>query len=346
MKPLFYLTLLFLTIGVKSQSLVLTQVAYEPVAGDSSFYHVLDTSSFVNGLPISANGNNVVWNFSSLLSTPLKANSVYLNPAAVSGSSAHPTSNLVQKQGNLYNYFKSVTSPTTQTEMIAISSNSLNLTFTNTAILAKFPVAYGNSFTDNIAGTFNFSLSGTFTGSASTTADGTGTLQLPDGMTLNNVLRVKSVQTINLFLGFLPFGVAKQTVYNFFHSSQKFPVLNITYSSLTITGSTTSSLSAVVTGNSKTIIVGHEEQFFETDNVRIYPIPVNDNLYISLEDLDEPERIQVFNTLGASVITINTIGNEKTANTISFSDLPDGMYFVRIKTETKSFQKKILVNHH
>lgn len=343
MKTFFVICLSIVTVFSQAQSLVLTQAAYEPVIGDSSFYHVLDTSAFGSGLPVNISGNNSTWNFSALISTAVKANSSYVDPITVPSASAYAGTNLVQKQGGLLNYFKSVVTPSPQTEMLGLSSNTLNLNFTNSAILAKFPVSYGNSFTDNIAGTFNFSVSGTFNGSVSTSADGAGTLQLPNGLSLSNVLRVKSVQTINLSLGIIPFGTAKQTVYNYFHSSQKFPILNVTYTSLSIIGSTSPSVSAVVTGNSKTIIVGLEEMGNTLSHLMVYPNPARDAILIQ-SGLDVGEIIvELFDSKGSRVYATQRTLNGTSSEVISLSDLPRGFYFITFKSGSQSFQRKLIL---
>ncbi len=343
MKFHFLLVLSFVSIAAKAQTLVLTQGAYEPAIGDSSFYHVLDTNYFWAGLPNSTAGSNSTWNFSNLISTAVKANSSYVDPITVPSATAYAGTNVVQKQGALFNYFKSVTTPSPQTEMLGLSSNTLNLNFTNSAILAKYPVSYGNSFTDNIAGTFNFSVSGTFNGSVSTSADGAGTLHLPNGLSLSNVLRVKSVQTINLGLGIIPFGTAKQTVYNYFHSSQKFPVLNITYTSLSIIGSTSPSVSAIVTGNSKTIIVGVDEEGMALSNLSLYPNPAREVIFIDANQFLGEVQIELFDSKGARVYTTKRILNGGTTEVVSLSDLPRGFYFVKLQSGTHSLQRKMIL---
>jgi len=343
MKSFFLLVVSFVSLASSAQTLVLTQGAYEPAIGDSSFYHVLDTSAFGSGLPINITGSNSTWNFSTLISTAVKANSSYVHPNTVPSATAYAGTTLVQKQGGLFNYFKSVSTPSPQTEMLGLSSNTLSLIFTNSAILAKFPVGYGSSFTDNIAGTFNFSVSGTFSGSVSTSADGAGTLHLPNGLILNNVLRVKSVQTINLSLGIIPFGTAKQTVYNFFHASQKFPVLNITYSSLSIIGSTTPSLSAVVTGNSKSIIVGLEEMSPQFSELNMYPNPTSGSIFIVANQLLGEIQIELFDSKGSRVFTTNRLLNAGLTELVSLSDLPRGFYFVKLNSGSRSFQRKFIL---
>ncbi len=337
---LFFIASSFFSMG---QSLVLTQATYEPVIGDSSYYHILDTSAFSSGLPNAITGSASVWNYSNLISTATKANAIYVSPLSVSEASAYPSATVVQKQGNLYNFFKSVTSPTTQTELLGIGSNSLNLTFTNSAIVAKFPLSYGVSFTDNVSGTFNFSLSGTFNGSVSTNADGGGTLQLPDGVILSNVLRVKSVQTLNLNLGFIPFGTIRQVVYNYFHGSQKFPVLNITYSSLTITGSTTPSVSAVVTGNSKTILVGLEEEKNQLLTLQVFPNPAKEIVYISSGDISGELEVLIFDVNGTQVYKGALRLSKENSEPKSLSGLANGMYFLKLSNGTRSVNKKLVI---
>ena len=204
-------------------------------------------------------------------------------------------------------------------------------------------MSYGNSFTDNISGTYNFSISGVFNGSVSTHADGTGTLLLPGGLTLNNVLRVKSVQTINLFWGILPFGTARQTVYNFFHASQKFPVLNMTYSSLSITGSTTPSVSAVVTGNSKTIIVGLNEHIKALSSVQLYPNPVKDFIFIESNELKGEVLVEIMDSNGGLVLSTKRFLNATTSESVSLRGLANGFYFAKIQSGTNQILKKFIV---
>ncbi len=343
MKPIIFTFFLFLASFSRSQSLVLTQAAYEPVIGDSSFYHVLDTIAFGLGLPLNISGNNVTWNFGNLISTAVKANSSYVDPSTVPSATAYAGTSMVQKQGALFNYFKSVVTPSAQTEMLGLSSNTLNLNFSNSAILVKFPLSYGNSFTDNIAGTFNFSVSGTFNGNVSTNADGAGTLQLPNGLVFSNVLRVKSVQTINLSLGILPFGTAKQTVYNYFHGSQKFPVLTITYTSLNVIGSSSPSVSAVVTGNSKTIIVGLEEENSFVSNLSLYPNPATDAIFIDANQMAGEVEIELFDAKGTKVLTRQGVLNGTTTPVLSLSGLPKGMYILKLRSGTRSIQKKVIL---
>jgi hypothetical protein len=113
------------------------------------------------------------------------------------------------------------------------NNNTLSFNFTNTAVAAKYPMAFGTSISDNFSGTFVFSLNGTCSGTLTSNADGYGTIKLPNNLTLTNVLRVKSVQTLNLsaalITGLPPtqVGTIKQTYYNSIFSNNRKRFFNI-----------------------------------------------------------------------------------------------------------------------
>lgn len=68
--------------------------------------------------------------------------------------------------------------------------------------------------------------------------------------------------------------------------------------------------------------------------IKIYPNPANDKLHIESEQL--PEKIQIFDLNGK---VIKNLGNTKD---ISVADIPQGIYFIRIKTDKGEFNKKFI----
>lgn len=233
----------------------------------------------------------------------------------------------------------SVTSGTLQqTELLGLSSNTLSVTFINTGVVAKFPISYGSTSSDPLSGNFTgFSFTGTCNGNVTTTADGLGTLNLPGGITLTNVLRVKSVQSINLVVGFLPLATAKQTIYNFYHSSQKFPVLSVNYTSIALTAQ-----SPTVTGfvngskNYFTVPVGLNEAALSGSEVQIYPNPAS-------------RVISVFAANEAGVVNVRIVdmtGREQLTTTIekevNITNLSPGMYVMELTTRNGTVRKKFL----
>ena len=334
MKKLLPALFLISFLNLDSQTFTLTQAFNEPVVSDTERVYVIDTSAYAGGLNVASTGANHVWTYTNLITTSNSVTSIYATTASVPSSSNYPGSTIAKKQGLINSFYKSVTSPSTQIEFMGISSASLTLNFSNTAILQKFPFAFGNSFTDNFSGTFTFSLSGTANGNATVTADGTGTLNLPDGLILNDVLRIKSYQSTNFTSGVIPVGSLKQTVYTFYHASQKFPIFTIDYSTLTAFGSPT--LSAAITGNKNDFTVGLKENNNNIINSLFYPNPVTDILNIAVSPLHKPQEIKIYNQLGEVVF------RSSFENKINIQELNAGIYFIELKTENGISRKKIL----
>ncbi len=335
MKKLLFLILAFVQSAFDAQTL--TQGFNEPIVGDSDRTYPIDTSAFAGGLPISVTGSNSVWNFTNLSITNSVINTAYVNTVTVPSATAYPGSTLVQKQGTLYTFIKSVKTPTTQTEVLGVFSTSLSLTFTNSALAAKYPVNYGSTVSDNISGSFIFSTTpGTCSGNIITNADGLGTLNLPNGITLTNVLRVKSVQTLTLTAGFIPLGNIKQTIYNFYHSSQKFPMLSINYQSLSFIISPTPTVTAFVTGNAKTLIASISQNTQDSQEIIFYPNPLNSILHLRVNEIYKPKLINIYDEL------LQLIYTRAYTENINMYDYHKGIYIVEVQTEKGSIIRKII----
>lgn len=79
---------------------------------------------------------------------------------------------------------------------------------------------------------------------------------------------------------------------------------------------------------------------YQSNKISIYPNPVFDFLNIKLPKQSENANIKVFNNLGVQVITLeHASGN---ALKIKLNQLPDGIYFIEIKSPSINEVKKIL----
>lgn len=330
---------LFISFLANSQSLILTQAAYEPVIGDTNRMYILDTSAFSSGLNVNSTGANHLWDYQALVSTNSLVTSVYLNTTAVSASSNFPGSSMVQKQGPLNNFLKSTTTPTTQTEFLGINSPGITMNFTNSAVMVRYPLAFGNTVTDPFSGSFTFSTtSGNATGNATTTADGTGTLSLPAGITYTNVLRVKSIQNINMSVSGFPAGTIKQVMYNFYDGSEKFPIFSINYTAMQLTLQSPT-VTVNVTGHKNAFPVGINENDFSNTLVSVFPNPGNDFINITLngEHL-QPKKIIVYDQLGKEVLNMGF------TERVDITNLKSGVYMLEIISERGTARKKIIRN--
>src|SRR5688572_22618744 len=227
MKGLYFV--LFLLFLVQLDAQTLTQSANEPTIGDVDRTYKLDTSAYTTGLPSAVTGSNAVWDFTKLSGTfPVVVDS-FISPQAAVGASIYPGSTFSQHRDAIYTFFKSTPSPQ-QTELLGAYSPSLALTFSNSAIIAGYPVSYGYFLSDPVSGTFTYNTTkGACNGSITISADATGTVNFPNNVSFQNVLRLKSVEELTMSVGPLPVGSIRQVVYNYYAPGKKFPIISCNY---------------------------------------------------------------------------------------------------------------------
>lgn len=325
--------------GLLSSAQTLTQSFNEPKIGDVQKMVRLDTSEYLVKVPVDSTGLNFHWNFSKLhtSSDPIVTN--FVDTSAVPASTAYPLCNIVQDDGGFYTFLKSVTTPTTRTEVLGLSLPFGTTTFTNSGIAAVYPISAGSSFTDNIAGTAVLTGS-TFplSGKISYTADGTGTLTLADGFTYTNVLRVKTTLSITATLFIIPVGTIVQTSYDYYAPTEKFPVLSIGYQSFSTFGGSPS-VTATYAGNSRSF-TGIQELTNNNSDLHIYPNPATDQVFLTTTlGLSNSARLSVFSVTGALVQDTNVEGN----GAFSVSHLSAGLYQVVVTDKNQRYTQKLVI---
>jgi len=331
--------LLFLAIWcgvISAQNLTMTQAAYEPIVGDFSNKYNLDTSFYTSGLPSNISGNGVTWDFSNLAVTPTVMNTNFVSPSSLTVT-APAGSTYAEDQNGSYSFFKSVTSPTTQTELLSLKVGTLSLNFTNSGIVARYPISYGYSLADAVSGTVLFPpLLPTFNGTVTTTADGQGTLLMPQGNTFTNVLRLKSVQVITVTA--IPIGTVatiNQTIYNYYSLQHKFPILTINNTSNTF--STTTTKVTTATGNASFLAIGLKENSLNSVNFNVYPNPAINSVTVLLENNRTAESLTLINSIGQKIKTCNN------SNQLHISDLPRGIYYLEVRSNDQSGRKPLVI---
>jgi hypothetical protein len=333
MKKIF--TLLFFVAMGTTWSQTLTQTFNEPVAGDFERTVALDTSGYTVRVPVNITGPNSNWNFDKLKTASNPALSAYVTPSAVPAASAYPSCNLVQDDGGFYTFLKSVSTPTTRTELLGFNLAVGTVSLSNTAITAVYPISAGSTFSDNASGSLTFS--GTtypITGRVSYTADGTGTLTLGDGFIFNNVIRLKTIQTFTATLLGFPLAELKSTSYTYYDMSLKFPVLSIDYSSFGLIGS--ASVTASYRGHASAF-TGISSAGLLQEQLHLYPNPANEEVTITLPESGAEARLRVFDSAGRLAIETTVTGGSVM---LDLRPLPAGIYQIvvdgdRLHSSTK-----------
>ena len=317
--------------------LSLTKAFNEPVLGNVNSQHGYDT---ISAIPKNT-GANQVWNFSALTTNTIVNVGTYTTVASTPNGSSFTSATLAESDGaGGYTYTKSTA---TQYELVGIVNPNITLNFSNnTAIVAIWPLTMGYSNTDTFSGTAvaNGTLNGTATGTITTLGSGTGTLIIPGGASFTNILQVQTKQNIDISLAG---GVITATIvavdYNYYHSSQKFPILTVSYSD--IQGSFTSN-TAVVTVNNN-VLAGINDLNFDA-TFSIFPNPANQYVNVKLNNMSNDVcKVEIVNSIGQLAKSINLGSDSEISNSISISDLSDGIYMVKTTLGNKVSSRKLIV---
>ena len=313
--------------------------SFYPVSG-SNYAIVVPASS----IDQSAAGANVMWDFTNL--TPVGSSyDENTTPTAQEIADFPNTTNATQNTStvNMTTNVSSVYSKNISNEIsiTGIYSPQVTLNFaTNNAKLGTFPLNYGYSFTDNLAGTYSYdTYNGTLTGTITTSVDAYGTLMLTIagmGSTSETVTRLKSEQNINLNYGFfMNVGTIHQTLYSYYVAGNNSPVFRTSTTAVNVP-----LLSIDQTGEQYERFVGVlgiNENVAAANTVSVYPNPAEDVLNINNQTAHSITGITVTDMSGRIVIQ-----KKGEVTTLLIGHLQKGLYTATIITDSGSFIKKIM----
>jgi hypothetical protein len=335
MKKIYLVSLFFLAATLVNGQTV-TQSFNEPSVGDVDKNYKLDTSAYVSGLP-SATGTNVVWDFTQVTGTfPVIVDSMVVPSSAVGGS-AHPTATYAQKRGGINSFFRSVPN---QTEWLGVYSPSLIVTFTNSAIVATYPVNLGYSFSDPVTGTFKYITStstttGVCNGNLKVVADGVGTLKLPNNVQFQNVLRLRSVETLTMTTGFITAGTINQSVFSYYVPGIKYPIITAQYQKYQLLVGTPT-ITAMAYGNFNYFTVAGLNETEMGQQPEIYPNPFHDKLFLRGDATLGQHEFKLHNLQG------QLLAHASSLEDLAVSEFPSGIYLLEIKNKSGSTYRKIV----
>lgn len=180
-----------LSVTTMAQGPTLTASTSTPVLGETFMNQVAQTGN----LPSYAGGANQTWNYSALIDSSIAAGVQVLLPSATPYAALFTNSNLAIQTSNNANvvYFNSQAS---QLSIVGIyAADTGQITYTTPRIYLPYPFSYNSFYTDSVVGEVA-SYGVIFRGKDSLNADGYGTLNLPNGKTYTNVLRVQYIENV------------------------------------------------------------------------------------------------------------------------------------------------------
>jgi hypothetical protein len=328
------------TVLISSQfvnaQLTLTKAANEPVIGDVHSKQGFDSTGV---LPVNT-GSNQLWNFSAITANTVVGVATYTTASSTPSASSFPAATIAeQSSGGDYTYFNA--SSTQYALLGSIDGAGTYINFSsNPGIIATWPVTMGYNGTDQFGGNVVVSgLSGTAAGTMNVMGSGTGTIMLPGGVTLSNVLQVKMTQTIDLNLmgGFIT-GTITVNNYQYYHATQKFPVLELQYQRTDVAGSITDTYDLTVNNN---VLTGINSASSDRSNFVMYPNPASDKVNVIVaNDKNENVSVEILNQFGQ---TVKTVDNATMNSSIDVSGLANGIYFVKTTVGGKAATKKLII---
>lgn len=341
-KRLFIASLLFTSV-VSAQSL--TQ-ANEPGVGASASMFVCD-SAFANFA--TTNGTGVTWNFSGISgyeSVPSKLITV----ATPSTSDFAPATKVTVIDGLISTYWTSTSTERTSQGFVytdeTVGEVEVKLA-TNNEKIADYPFAFGNSFTDTYQGTLsNASITSggdvPCTGTVTAEIDGQGTLILPGGISLPNVIRYKVVETSNATITL--FGISinvtvVRTQYDYYNvGNSTLPVFTHLQISATDGASINNSTTLVLSSVEPEELVGLSKN--TKNDFVVYPNPTQGKITLK-GDFSSNASAVVVDQAGRVVASVESLSN---GTTLDLSAVQKGMYSVVITNNGAKTTKTISVN--
>jgi len=241
-----------------------------------------------------------------------------------------------------------------------LSTGNAKIEFEKPIVEMAFPFQYQSQISGEMKGTYTTLPSGkieTIDGNYSVTADGWGTLILPNGVTLNNVLRVVYVKDYSQTMGDINYYITVKH-YLYYAAESRYPVLQVNEAKTTCDCACKfNDLTAlynpnVVPNNKPTPQVMPETpqvtpEIVSNFNYTLYPNPAKTELRVDYNVLaDSKIKISIIDIAGKKVKTIVNTKQELGAYSIvtDVDRLTDGVYVLEIqvngKVYTETFIKK------
>jgi hypothetical protein len=340
-----YLSILTIALAfTASAQLSLTKAFNEPVLGNINTKKGYDSTTVIP----KNTGAGQTWNFSSLIANTVTAISTYTTVASTPSASTFPSATIAEADGTgAFNYFKSTA---TQSEFVGIDDGAgSTLSFTNSAIVAIWPINFGYANTDSYGGPVNAAATpGVANGVINTNGTGSGTVTLPGSISFANCLQVKMTNSLNVVVGTFPSSFTLDVIstdWSYYSGTQKFPILTVSYQTQTansILGPTVQVTADVRINNA--VLTGITDLNFDAINYNVYPNPATESVNIHLtNDKTETVSVVVINNLGQVVRSIDLGSAIEVKYLLNTTDLASGIYHIKTSVGEKSTTKKLII---
>lgn len=346
-KKLLSISALFMTGISFGQSL--TQ-ANEPTIGSNVGMYVCDSNytAYEN-----ITGNNATWDYSEITGYPgVTKNIQVIDPTSTPNSSTFPSSTKAFQIEDFVTTYWNSTTGDRSSQGFVFEEPSMGTIIgdysSNNEILMTYPFANGSTSNDTYAGSLSFTFNGqamnpNCTGTANSTIDGIGTLILPDGSSVGNVIRYKMVDVTNATVNIIiPMNLQMtRTHYEYFNlAGGNLPIFIHSKSTIMQAGSSTplADVSLVLSSVEPTSMNADLNKQI-TNNYKFFPNPSKGEFVVAGE-FNENSFIQISDQSGR-IIYFNS--DLEMVNNVKLSNIQKGIYFMNINNNGKHSLEKIII---
>jgi hypothetical protein len=333
-----YLILTFAatTVLCLNAQLKMKKVSHGIVAGDA--HHFLFTEPVNN---VGMAGKNRTWDFSNVKENGKTLTSHMFSAIETpKGSLIKNANSVIEEFGNFF-YFKETEN---EIEHVGYISGNTIMIYDKPLLKLKFPLTYGDKFAGEYSGTqTSGSVNAKFSGSYEIACDAAGKLILPNGVAVNNTIRVKQSRTYNC-----PTGCNySEVIYRWYGKDVHYPLF-VVIQNLDANGNITSTLTAYHRVTGADIISDEAEAALAKSDIELkyFPNPWGKELSIKYTlAKDENVKVSIYNYNGALVKTIvpSTVQAKGSYNyTVSGESVKPGVYFLKIEHGDKVISKKLI----
>jgi hypothetical protein len=286
-------------------------------------------------------GANQIWDLTTLATDSI-VNYQIINP---SGSTAIGTTNMVYQ--SKYDAECFYDSPSIR-QLMGIVVDTLSIIYTVPEVYLRYPVSYNASYSDPWAAGFSYGGYNYLEAGISTSnVDGYGTLNLPNGSTYNNVLRIHRSNNYKDSVEFVSEFITKKITsvddYQWYAQDVNYPLATVgtitSYTQTTYHGTVINSSSPTTTYQAQYLVnisTGVNEVSQNKRGITIWPNPATDYFTVNTT---ENATVSVISFNNCTVLEKEIHGSTP----IPISSLPKGVYLVKIKTNTGFSIEKLTV---
>ncbi|MCK4288913.1 MAG: T9SS type A sorting domain-containing protein [Bacteroidales bacterium] len=345
MKKALFIAIVFISPYISVGQIVLDQTDL-PQIGDVQNMLQVDSAQGV-GLSPGASGENVIWNFSSLITGNSEDTTYYENPSVTLYGSSFPTSNIASKRWDSqencyqYDYFIKGSSGMKWLGFGACWNTPPEIFISGNFLL--FPLlTYSNSVNHSGRAVFDSISPNTYNVIYFThisTADAWGTITTPSGTA--QTIRIYSTETA--YDSSYVSGVGTQNnvttgyYYKWYEKDLGWPVLEIGKG---IFSNVDDNIQYAEYAAS--LVSGINSIAYSDNSLSIYPNPNNGVFSIALQNTVAKSEVEIYNVHGEKVYAISNV-KRITSNEIDLSKFPKGIYFVKIYDGDEIYTEKVVI---